>query len=399
MASNRVRQLYQSDLVFVGPTGIAGGANQPATGALGAGAVWGNYLSVVSGANYLAELFRVTRVDDSWNRTLTNVNQIGQLAAIDRVTITQPTVNLTLSWIQNNFVNESLIGLTVIRSGSAQLLTCISGILNQTTEPLNYFVQTTPEGTDAINYLTGPGNQASYVVSFGNAYLESYTANGRINEFPSVDVSLRALNAQAQLVTGGVPVMTPAVYPGSGTNITGWAYILPTGYPSFNNVGVGFGNWQGISALRPGDIKFSLGLGAGQGFVDPSFHVQSYSLSLPFNREDFLQLGSKYAFAILPRFPIDVSLTVDALVSDLQTGSLVEIVNNNDSFNPSINITTPGTNNTVVFYQLSNAKLQDNTFSQSVGSTAKTVRMTFVTQIGGPQDTTNIVSMSGISVN
>ena len=390
--ASRVRQLYQSDLLYVGPTGFQG-FTYPATGALSSASVYGNILSATSGVNLISQLHRVTKVDDSWSRKLTNVNQIGQLAAIDRITIEQPTVNLNVSWIQNNMVNENLIGLTVANTTAAAQVSCISGILAGLTEPLNYFNKITSEGSDAIAL-----NPPTYdVISMGNAFIESYTANGRVGEFPTVDVTFRALNMQAQSVTQALGAQTPAVFPGSGTPVAN-GYNLPTGVISFNNQGISSQTF-GISALRPGDIQLNLGLNLGDSLVDPNdIKVQSYSLSIPFNREDLLKLGSKYAYAIVPRFPIDVTLSVDAIVGNNTTGMLTEIINNNRGFNPSITINLPGTSTAIVNYQLLNAKLQDNTFSQSTSATYRTIRMSFVTQIGGPSDQQNGVTMSGVTV-
>lgn len=399
---SRIRQLYQSDLLYVGPTGFQGWT-YPATGALSSsgnaqtlttGSNYGNILSAISGTNLICQLHRVTKLDDSWSRKLVNVNQIGQLAAIDRITIEQPTVNLNVSWIQNNMVNESLIGLTVASPTNPALVSCISGILAGATEPLNYFNKITTEGTDAISL-----NPNTYdVISIGNAFIESYTAQGKVGEFPTVDVTFRALNIQAQNVNQAVGATSPAVFPASGIPVSGWGYILPTGIIAFNNQGISSQTF-GISALRPGDIQLNLGLGAGDSLVDPNdMKVQSYSLSIPFNREDLLKLGSKYAYAIVPRFPIDVTLSVDAIVGNNSTGILTEIVNNNKGFSPSITINLPGTNTPIVYYQLLNAKLQDNTFSQSTSATYRTIRMSFVTQIGGPSDTQNGVFFSGITV-
>jgi len=221
MASSRVRQLYASDLLYVGPTGVNPNLTYPATGALSSASIYGNILSAISGTNFISQLHRVTKVDDSWSRKLVNVNQIGQLAAIDRVTIEQPTVNLNVSWIQNNMVNESLLGLTVSAAGATQQVSCISGILAGVTEPLNYFNKITADGSDAISQ-----NPSSYdVISIGNAFIESYTANGRVGEFPTVDVTFRALNMQAQTVSQTVGAQTPAVFPGSGTPVSN-GYIL-----------------------------------------------------------------------------------------------------------------------------------------------------------------------------
>ena len=383
------RQLYAADLLYVGPTGAL-----PGTGALSSASVYGNILSATSGNNLISELFRVQKVDDNWSRRLTNVNQLGNLAAIDRVTIEPPSANISFSYLLSNLVNEALLGFTVSKAGSPSLVSCISGMLNGSTDTKNYFIKTVAEGNDANDF-----NPATYnVISFGNGFVSNYTVQAQVGGFPTVDITIDALNALAQNVTQSAGAITPAIFQSSGTQITGWGYVLPTGTQNFNGLGINSAN-QAISVIRPGDINLSLGLGAGQGFVSESdMKVQSFNLTFNLNREDLLKLGSKYAFAKVPRFPVDATLTVEALVGDFQTGSLVEIVNNNDSFNPSISLNAPGSNTVLAYYKLGNAKLSNNDFSQSVGSTAKTVRMTFQTQIGGPTDSVNGVYMSGQTI-
>lgn len=384
----RLRQIYATDLLYVGPTGA-----NPASGQLNSTGIYGNYTSATSGNNYIAELFRIQKTDYDWNKKLRDVNQFGQLGQVDRVLIDPPSVTLSYSYLLANLVNESLIGLTVNKAGDTVAVSCLSGILSTQTDDKNYFIKTVSEGSDAIS--TNPNSYT--VVSFGNCFLSSYTSQGSIGNFPTVDIALTSLNAQAQIVTQTVGAMTPAVYPSNGTNVTGWGYVLPTGVTSFNNVGLS--NLTGISVLRPGDISLNLGIGAGDGFADfNDIKPQSYNISVNLNLEDLQQLGSKFAYAKVPKFPVEASLTVNCLIGDFQTGSLVEIVNNNLSFNPSITLTAPGTTTPVVYYQLRNAKLDSQSFSESIGSN-KTVNFTFMTTIGGPSDVINGFYMSGISAN
>lgn len=383
----RNRLIYPSELLYVGPTG----ANS-CTGKLSSAGIYGNILSAVSGSNLVAEAYRVQNVSHNWNKSLTDVNQIGELGAIDRVSIEPPTVTLNYSWLQNNLINESLLGLTVSNVGQAQV-SCVSGILNSLTDTKNYFLKIVGEGNDAIDY-----NPATYdVISFGNCYLSSYTAQGQVGSFPTVDVSIAALNTQAQTVTQANGAITPAVFPTDGSSVTGWGYILPTGLTSYGNASLTQNN--GISVLRPGDTTLTLGLGAGDGFfAESDMKIQSYNVSFSLNQEDLQKLGTKYAFAKLPRFPVQATMTVNAIVGDMQTGSLVEIVNNNTTFNPIINIKKPGdAATTVVCYQLKGAKLESQDWSSAIGSNA-TVNMTFTSQIGGPQDTANGLFISGVTV-
>lgn len=381
----RVRQIYQTDLLYVGPTGA-----RPATGQLHPAATWGNIQSATGAGGFVAQLFRVQRIDHNWNASLTDVNQFGELAAIDRVGLEPPTVGLTFSYYLSNFANENAMGLTVNKAGDGSQVSCLSGILNATQDQKNYFIKTVGEGNDAADF-----NPSSYdVISFGNGYLSSYAAQGSVGNFPTADVTIAALNAQMQSVvqTGGA--MTPAVLQTNGTAITGWGYVLPTGLTSIHNAELT--DNAGISVLRPGDITLTLGVAAGDGFAAESdIKAQSFNISASTNQEDINKLGTKFAYAKVPRFPVSATLTVNALIGDHQTGSLIEIVNNNKDFNPSVNITKPGTSTSICNFQLKGAKLESQDFSSSIGSN-KSVNFTFTTQIGGPQDLTHGLFLSGI---
>ena len=388
----RNRQLYAGDALYVGPTG-----NNLATGPLQLPATLGLISgSISSGQNLIAQLYRVQKCDNGWDKKLKIVNQFGELSQIDLAAIEPPDVQLSFSYIQSNLVNENLMGFNVNKAGDTTQVGCLSGILAGTVNSKNYFIKTVSEGSDVDDV-----NPTDYdVVSFGNTFIGSYTAQGRVLDFPTVDVSLVALNTQAQHLwqanTGNFAI-TPAITPSSGTAITGYGYLLPTGVTSFNNTALT--NITGLSVLRPGDINLNMGLSAGDGFSSQSdLKVQSYSLSFNLNLEDLAQLGSKFFYAKLPKFPVEATLTVNALAGDFQTGSLVEIYNNNLDFNPSITINAPGTNTPVVFYQLKGAKLESQKYGLSIGSN-KTVDYSFKTTIGGPSDLVHNVLMSGICAN
>lgn len=383
----RIRQIYQTDLLYVGPTG----ANS-CTGAHNTAGLFGNILSAISGTNYVAELYRVQSVNDDWNKSLQDVNQIGELAAIDRVSLQPPTVNLSFSYLLNNFINESLFGFTVAKAGDSSLISAVSGIINQTTDSKNYFLKSVDQGNDAADY-----NPATYEVkAFGNGYIASYTSQGSVGQFPTVDVSLSALNVQQQLVTHAAGAVIPAVNPADGTAINR-GYILPTGLTSYLNTSLSQN--QGISVLRPGDITLNLGLTAGDGFVSESdMKAQSYNIGVNFNQEDLNKLGSKFAYAKVPTFPLAATLSVTALVGDNQTGSLLSIISDNKDFNPSITIVSPNNASQVVaYYQLRGAKLDSQSFQAGIG-TNKSVTFNFSTQINGPQDNAHGLFLSGVTI-
>jgi len=390
----RVRQIYQTDLLYCGPTGV-----RPATGQHSSTGFYNTdpYKAATSGSNFIAQLYRIQKIDHNWTKKLTDVQQFGELAALDRVGLEPPTVGLNFSYLLSNFINESIIGLTVSKAGDANQVSCLSGILNATQDQKNYFIKTVGEGNDAVDL-----SPASYdVISFGNGYLSSATWQGSVGNFPTADISVQALNTQMQSVNSGIGAMIPAVNQTDGSNIVGWGYVLPTGLTSYNNLGLS--NTAGISVLRPGDITVNLGLGsaatAGDGFADSSdLKVQSFNISINTNQEDINKLGTKYAYAKVPRFPVNATMTCNCLIGDHQTGSLVKIVDDNKDFNPSVNITQPGTSSqTICNFQLKGAKLDSQSFSSSIGSN-KTVDFTFTTTISGPNDNSHGCFLSGITV-
>jgi hypothetical protein len=383
----RFRQIYQGDLLYIGPTGATS-----ATGALysgpNVGYGTGSTLQAAGASNLVGELFRVQSASFNASKTLTDVNQYGELAAIDRIPLEPPTVSLSFQYLLANLVNEKRLGFT-ISSGSQ--VSAISGILNTSTDVKNYFIATVPEGNDVVG-LNNSVNSSTFVTAIGNGFITNYTTEGAVGGFPTSSVTVEALNLEMHGSASGS--RTPAVNPDDGTSLTGWFYQLPSGTQNVNSQAINSSN-SSLSVLRPGDISLTLGLGVGDGFVSESdMKIQSYSISYDLGRDDLQKLGSKYAFAKVIRFPVNATMSVTADIGDFQTGSLVEIVNNNTSFNPKVTLKSPGsTTNVIAEFQLKGAKMDNQDFSSSIGAN-KSVTMTFTTQIAGPQSP-NGVFMSG----
>lgn len=392
----RNRQIYQCDAVFVGPTGSNNCTGQHYSASTFGGANVTGAGGIV-GTNWVEQLYRVQSANYSFNKTLKDVNQFGELAAIDRIPVDQPTVSLDVNWLVANLVNENLIGLT-LSTGSQ--VSAVSGILNLTTDSKNYFIGTVSEGNDfddsSTFFTTGSNN-----VAVGNGFLSSYSTEGSVGNFPTASVKVEGLNIEFNNRSSGVRI--PAVNPTDGTNITGYGFQLPLAVTSVDD-GVINVNANAYSVLRPGDIEFTLGLTPGEGHggaLESDLKIQNYSVTVDLNRENLNKLGSKYAFAKVINFPANAGLNITANLGDFQTGSLVEIVTNNKDFNPAVRIYKPGSaktrDNIVAEWQLRGAKLDNQDFSSSIGAN-KSVSMKFTTQISGPQDATHGIFLSGATV-
>ncbi|MBC8411106.1 MAG: hypothetical protein H8E12_20675, partial [Rhodobacteraceae bacterium] len=97
MGRNRI--IYQSEALFASKTGRTGKAD-------------------------IKQIHRVQSANYSFDLTRQDINQFGQLAAIDRIILEQPTVSLDFSYYVESGEQETIIGLDVNNSSSA-----ISGIL------------------------------------------------------------------------------------------------------------------------------------------------------------------------------------------------------------------------------------------------------------------------------
>lgn len=380
MPRNRI--IYQSEALYVGPapaTGYHYGSYTPGIG--------GSTNNPNGATNLVKQLQRVQTANYSFNIDRTDVNQFGQLAAIDRVILTNPTVSLDFSYLLANLANESGLGFTISVPGTNSEVSAISGILNKTEDQRNYFIKTVSEGSDATNNTaTGVDNG---VIGIGNAFVTSYSSEASVGNFPTVTINAEGLNMNFVKGTSGNNI--PAVDPLDGSTITN-VYTLPT---AIENTALS-STISGISALRPGDITLSIPMSSGGGADTALMNVQSYTLSFELGRTPIQRLGSKFAFAREIDFPVNVTLSVEAQVTDLVTGSLSTIVNNDSAkYTPTITIVNPtNSSETIAQYKLKGAKLDSQEFSSDIGSN-KTVTLQFTAQVGGPQDTNNGLFISG----
>jgi hypothetical protein len=381
MPRNRI--IYQSEALYAGPapaTGYHYGTFTPGIG--------GNSNVMDSSSNLVKELQRIQTANYSFNVDRTDVNQFGQLAAIDRVILTSPTVSLDMSYILGNLSNENILGFTVVSGSVDSNVSAISGILNSTQDERNYFIRTVPEGNDAVGFNDATsGNNG--VIGVGNAFISSYSTEGSVGNFPTASISVEGLNMNFQKGLSGNFV--PAINPTNGAALSNY-YQLPA---TVQNVGIGSGN--AISALRPGDITLDIQAQTGVGGVDTTvMNIQSYNISFDLGRTPIQRLGNKFAFTRPIDFPLTVNLSVDAQVTDMVTGNLANLVNDDSlTYSPSVTIKSPSDNTlTMAKFKIKGAKLVSQEYSSDIGSN-KTVTLTWQSQVGGPQDTANGLFING----
>ncbi|MGA0317678.1 MAG: hypothetical protein ACO3LB_08335 [Flavobacteriaceae bacterium] len=347
------------------------------------------------------QIQRVQSANYGFSISRQDVNQFGNLARIDSIILEAPTVNFDVTYYPTNGFNERALDFYVQNAGDTASGQFASGHLAAGSGQ-NFYILTVPEGRDAnLNRQTGPTENS--VIGIGNAFLTDYTLDLSVGSLPTATVSFEASNIIADNTVSGTNgafsgfsgITTPAVDPELGESL-GTLVSIP--WASGN---AGTSDADLVTALRPGDI--TLDISNFQGDLLSSLvgsdglHVQSASLSIPLSRTPIERLGSKFPFARVVDFPVNVTLSVNAIVNTMEAQNLANMISGcgeNNRRDVSLSLKECGQNKTGMNFLLKGCTIDSESYSSSIGSN-KSVDITFSTQIGGTRDVNNGVFVSG----
>jgi len=358
----RIRTIYGNEALLVGPSPATGA--QPATG--------------------IKRIHRVQTLGNTFDYGLETVNEYGKANAIDRINLEGTTNTVEFSYLAVDFENEKNLGFTIGSNTSA-----IADILNKSQDDRNYYRFVAPEGLDA----EGLAASAGAVMAVGNGFLSSYSFEAAVGAFPTATISVSGLNTATYL--NGVAQDTPAVDPTTGRKAAG-AFTLPTiAAPSDSKPTV----------IQPGGVKVVFSnpdAGVFQSLAPNDLIVQSASVSFDLNLEEIRGLGSRLVVSREVEFPVDVTVTIEALMSDLQEANLVNLLCEEEPTDITINLYTsdcdedgPVLDDIYAKIIVKNTKITNQDLSGTIGP-SHTVSMTFLGQIGAANDSGNGVSFSGV---
>jgi len=395
MARNRV--IYQSQALFIAPSStgcqVSGSGFGPVSyGPTGPGVLTG-------GASLLKKLDRVQNCNFNFTINRQDINEFGKLARLDSIVMESPTVGLDFSYYVTDGLNERLMGFNMFSTNDTAntVLTAqsISGLL-QDLEGNNYYILTVQEGEDVVGTPTSttPAN-TNTIVGIGNGFINEYSFEATVGAIPTASVSVEAFNIKADsligtsdgVMTGTSPAINILTNPAA--KFTGYetAYMLSGAFTT----GV-----STVTALRPGDIVLDLP-STTDGMINISgankAHIQSFSFTIPLSRTILQRLGNTFGFARVINVPINMDVTISAIVSELKTMNLFDKLTS--AYKNNFTITLNDSNSTQkVVYGISGAILSSETYSENLGDN-QTVDLTFALQLGGANDTQNGVFMSG----
>jgi len=356
------------------------------------------------------QLERVQSANYSYTINRQDVNQYGELARLDSLVLDPPTVSVDFSYLITDGFNERALGFFVQNTGAgagsqrgaqagADTVGNFASGHMVATSGVNIFVTTSPDGTD----LNGQGalDATDTVIGIGNCYISDYSIDLSVGALPTASVTMEGANMRSD--TSGNNFRTPAINQEDGnsdpSNAAPKMVILPDPVQTpGGQVGSTASGPRTINALRPGDITLHFADVEGETVAELSgtgpAHVQSVSISLPLSRTPLQRLGSKFPFARSVDFPVNVSLSASAIMNQTDANNLAAVL---DSGSQTVGVSIKDTEGyDAVRYELKEAKLDSESFSSSIGSN-KTVDLTFSAQVGGPNDDTAGLFMSGVN--
>ena len=359
--TSRNRVIYQSQAVFSAPTGA----------------------TTITAASH--SIRRVQSCNYNFSVARQDINQYGELAAIDRLILQEPTVSVDLSYyFEPTGFNERHLGLrtnapTGTSTTSDHMLDAIisSGAnFNQK----NIYVMVSDPGIDANDparmdqSVTMDG-----IIGIGNAFLTSWSLEASVGAIPTVTCALEAQNIVFS--TGNYDIGNPAI--DDGADRTSVNVTLPDGAGLFDAA-------TEVSAVRPGDITLTLGTDNLDnspmfGLDESDLKVQSASVAMTIGREPIRKLGKAFAFAREITFPINCTMSVQAIVGKTFANKLFTLMTTNGDatkFYCELKLVGyQGANTHTSYIMLKGAKLDSQAFTSSIGPN-QTVAIELSAQIG-----------------
>ena len=296
----------------------------------------------------------------------------------------------------------------------------------------NYYVVTTEEEKDADDDTAstswdGSVWNARSVVGFGNGVISNYSVNAAVGDFASASVSVDAYNVA--FISGQPSSVSnswvsgdqvPSIQKKKTACLVDATFDLPVATSGKNR----------IFAIRPGDIEVQFFTGANElsssaedgklqgigGAILPTedpdtttegadtgepMHIQNFSIDAPLARTPLQRIGSSFPYFRPIDYPQDCTFNVSALLADVTTGSMTELICGEGGYDIVVKLRVPcadcdgiGEDDNVMAYKLKNARLASQNFGATIGD-AKTVDLSFVGTYGSKLDKDNGLYISG----
>jgi hypothetical protein len=305
------------------------------------------------------------------------LRQIGSQDYCINNLIKAPNVDLSFDYYLSPYLNnELLMGFKGENTLEENAFADLKKIKNNF-----YLVIDNKDGRDGLDLVKKQGSLPSSfsgfdVLSFGDSYLKNYSLNFSNNAIPIVSVKYSCSNMKFDNLNNNLDVSTPSINQNGSINTSGFFDLpsyysgLVSGYISgdLNNrtefnppVSLSNNSIFTLEDLQVGGVALSSG-------SQPI--LQSFGLSINFDRVDLYGLGSNYIFNRKLQYPINANVTIESLVSGFNAGEINKLFTNESGYNFIVSCSDQQ-KYTTSKYKFENAKLENFNYSLTINNIMK----------------------------
>ena len=424
------------NLNWTGTTGIVieDGKNDP-------GKNYGNTDFPVINRSLLEPVKRVQSCNFNFTINRQDVNEFGKLSRIDSIVMESPTVGLDFNYYVTDGGNERKMGFNVPSNFSGYQTSigrdaneaaytgdgCVSGFsalsgLISDTQGNNYYIVTSKEGTDVQGDTVSSNSSDFDVIAIGNGFISDYTLEASVGAIPTASVTVEAFNIRVDdkisgAIDGNVTGnQVPGINDTDGQqvninyNFDGGTFSTTGDYTNGSAGDPAGVENNAITALRPGDLLLEFLDSDDSAFTQSDYdgfadldgdgkcHIQSFTVSVPMSRTVLGRLGNTFGYARLIDLPLNLDISVSAIVSEIRAKNLFERLDKANKNNFKLTLRRSGETGEpgpdALIVEVKGARLEGESYSNAIGDN-QTVDITFSTQVGGANDTSNGIFMRG----
>lgn len=330
----------------------------------------------------IKELFGVQSFSYEVTTSKDDISVFGKGASLTREAMDPAVVTLNTSYLVSNFDNEKSLGFEVASTGFSNTSGAFASIINASKDERNYFVMIAGEGSDAVGSAA-----TSPCLGFGNGTITSYNFNAAVGSYPTATIAIDAI--EVAYYSDSDTEIIPAINTATGA-LTTQTFTLPS--PS--------GTLSGRDPiLRPWDITVNLSSATGLFHDLSTACVQSIDIGVDFSRTNQLCLGSRFRKESLIADVIPITVAVEILAKDMNTGRLSNLSCLTGTYGITASIKRPscGANGALAtYFDIRGLSYEGQSEDVALGGDAQTVTLNFQGTIGGANDTTKGLFLSGI---
>jgi hypothetical protein len=311
-----------------------------------------------------------------------NLKQIGNQKYAVSDLVRAPNVDLSFDYYLSPYLNNEL--LMGFNGEYPFELPALPNIKNKNN---NFYIlmdtEDADDGFDEVKKLTDPSFNHYSIMSFGNAYLKSYSVDLKVGQIPTVSVAYSCSNMKFETININNSINIPSLtYSGLDSGVLDLQdlyYSLPSGYISGDPNNKTSYNAPVVNVNNSNFILSNLQVGGVPLFTGSYPLLQSFGLSLDFNRVDLYGLGNNYVYNRKAQFPINAQIKIDALVSGINSGVISGLIYNESEYDLGVQF-TDSKNSATGFYNFKNANLENYNYSMPVNN-MMTFSASFAVQI------------------